>query len=782
MGKNQFSLVARLVVGLCCLWGYSVQAQSCNLSLHGEVLTASLGEPLPYAKVHLKGQDLGVWTDSMGRFELHNLCPGQYTLVCEHLHCEHQELTYHLEDRPRSVTIVLEDEALKLEEVLILSQQRKEEDVQSGVTLSGLALSSKQGQSLADILTSAPGISVKRTGATIAKPVIHGLHSNRILILNNGIRLEGQQWGSDHAPEIDPFLAQQVRVLRGASAVQYGSGALAGVILVEPKSLPDSVGIGGEVNFQAFSNGRVGVASGQLEGKLASIPLSWRMQGTLKRGGNLHTPDYYLTNTGVAEQNFSAAAKLGEFKRGLEVFYSQFNTRIGIMSASHLGGRSDLERAFQAPQPLGSDTARFSYHIQRPFQLVNHHLTKVRGYRRLGTWGKVQAIYAYQFNKRQEYDLHKPRGSVDGVSVPELDFRIHTHTFETILDHNAWRGISGRIGAFGLYQNNALQGRPFIPNFVMTGGELYAIERWKGRRIELEAGLRYDYRYLHSARREAADVIFEIRTFQNVSGSVGLIWRVAPEWTLRFNSGSAWRPPHVNELFSDGLHHGAATVEIGNPDLAPEQAIKSVASLEYRGLGGFSATLSGYYHYFFNFIYRRPGGLDRTIRGTFPKLVYDQAAVRLAGLDIELAYRPVSGSGLQASLKGSYLRADNLDTEQPLIFMPANWGEAGLGYQTKNWLGLNYAWVQVSSRHVTEQTRIPLTENPEEADWLPPPGAYTLVNLDLGLRTKLYGQTIELGLRADNLLNQRYRDYLNRFRYFADEIGRNVSLRVKATF
>src|SRR3546814_18536850 len=100
-----------------------------------------------------------------------------------------------------------------------------------------------------------------KTGATIAKPVIHGLHSNRILILNNGIRQEGQQWGSEHAPEIDPFIAKRITVVKGAETIRFGPDAMGGVVIVEPSELDRKSGINGEINLAGAANGRSGVAS-----------------------------------------------------------------------------------------------------------------------------------------------------------------------------------------------------------------------------------------------------------------------------------------------------------------------------------------------------------------------------------------------------------------------------------------------------------------------------------------------------------------------------------------
>ncbi len=94
------------------------------------------------------------------------------------------------------------------------------------------------GESLGESLKDITGVTVLNTGSSISKPVIHGLYGNRIVILNNGVRQEGQQWGSEHAPEIDPLIGRKLEVVKGASTVRYGPDAIAGVILVDPEALP----------------------------------------------------------------------------------------------------------------------------------------------------------------------------------------------------------------------------------------------------------------------------------------------------------------------------------------------------------------------------------------------------------------------------------------------------------------------------------------------------------------------------------------------------------------
>lgn len=722
-----------------------------------------------------------VLSDSNGHFHFQDLCPGTYTLVCDHIQCEHLEQEHELY-HATWIDVEATDKYMQVETINIRGERNAATPTQSVNRLNGQALAQTRGSSLGDVISSLPGVNRLQTGATISKPIIHGLHSNRVLILNNGIRQEAQQWGSEHAPEIDPFLATQISVIKGAGTVKYGSDAVAGVILVEPAQLRDSAGIGGQIHLGGFSNGRQGYLSGMLEGNLTGHRAwSWRIQGTEKRGGNLHTPNYFLENTGLSERNGSAAVAYRTQRKGAELFFSRFGSELGVLSSAHVGSLSDWERALASPIPLGADTVGFSYQIGRPYQQVVHDLMKWKGYYRIADAGKLTATYAYQRNRRLEYDKHQPRGVDDsGKDKAELTYLIQTHSLETSWQHNPIRGFTGEWGLFGLYQNNVLRGRPFIPNFVMFGGDAYGIERWKQGRWEVEAGLRYGYRWIHSAREEQGKDIFTIRSYQSMSGMLGAIVDVNEQLKLNLNTGSAWRPPHVNELFSDGLHHGAAAVEIGDSTLTPEQAWKSIATLSYRNGKHWQAEVSAFHQHFWNFIYKKPDGVERTIRGTFPRLIYAQTSARLMGIDAMLAYR--SDWGLAGEAKASYLHTHNLNDGQPLIYMPANWGEFNIAWHFKGTSQLSESFVQLGTRHVMEQTQVPIARTVEEADFLPPPHAYTLWHIKASTRLQLGTSQLRISGNIDNLFNVQYRDYLDRFRYFADAIGRNYSLKFTLLF
>jgi iron complex outermembrane recepter protein len=319
----------------------SFNAQNnCMLKITGKIIDLDDSKELEGTFVTIKNTSNTKITNEHGNFIFSNLCEGKYELIIQHIGCRDSIVVIDLK-KDFKITIKLPHSAIELNEIDIMDKQADTKKTQTVNEIKGKELLGTHGQSLGESLKLVNGVTSLNTGSTISKPMIHGLQGYRILILNNGIRQEGQQWGNEHAPEIDPFIAQKLTVIKGANSVRYGSDAMAGVILVEPNDLPDTAAITGEVNLVGMSNGKTGVASGILQGYFDKVKyFSWRIQGTYKKGGTIKTPTYYLKNTGVEELNYSYTLGYHRKKFGAEFYYSQFNTKIGIFSGAHIGKSS----------------------------------------------------------------------------------------------------------------------------------------------------------------------------------------------------------------------------------------------------------------------------------------------------------------------------------------------------------------------------------------------------------------------------------------------------------
>lgn len=756
----------------------------CTLRFTGKITDADTKELLEGATVEIKEINVKVATNKTGEFKVEGLCPGHYDVIITHVGCQPLTTHIHIKD-DFSQGYVLEHASGQLSEITVVGINKNSKP---GDELKGRALESVKGLSLGESLKKITGVNVLQTGTNIYKPVIHGLHSNRVLILNNGIRQEGQQWGNEHAPEVDPYIANRISVIKGAATMRYGGDAIGGVILVEPKLLRAIAGTSGEINMAAFSNNRMGAVSAILEGNLANTPaFSWRLQGTLKRGGNARTPNYWLANSGLKEYNFSVTAGWRKPKWGTELFYSQFNTVLGIFSGSHIGNTTDLMNAINSNEPPDYiKNVGFTYNIERPYQEVQHHLVKSKTFFNTGTIGRLNFIGSFQYNNRKEYDVKRFQTSED---VPQLDLSIATAALDVVWDHFTWKNLRGTMGVAGMFQDNQYSRRLFIPNYQSINTGVFVIEKWEQKKFLLEAGLRYDYRNFFNTTTNSGRN-YPDRNYSSASGNMGVTYRLVEGFSINLMGATAWRAPNVNELYSDGLHHGAARIEKGDSSLLPERANSFMAGINFEK-NKWTLEIGVYAKEIDDFIFLAPTYPPQlTIRGAFPSFRFAQTNARLNGADISVGYE--INHHLKWNGKASLLRAWNRTDKDWLIQMPADRIENEIEYSFNNSNFFKESYLKFTLQNVLKQSRIPALGNIEitrtdgskflASDYAPPPPAYMLFGVEMGSQLLISKKNVTVTLAATNLFNNTYRDYMNAFRYYANEMGRNISLRIKMPF
>ncbi len=748
-----------------------LQAQKitpCTCFIKGIVKDQETGLGIGNAIIVVKNNS--VQTDSLGRYFIGNLCQGQYTINCKIMGYKAVKQTVILTHEAESTVINLDEEAKHLEDVEIKAKRIQTPLTQTATTLEGSTLVQSRAETLGETLKNIVGVTTFQTGGTIAKPVIHGLHSNRILILNNGIRQEGQQWGSEHAPEIDQFIANSLTVIKGASAVRYGADAMAGVILIEPAMLPTEAKIGGQLNLVGTSNGQQGTVSGMIEGGLTKLNgFGWRLQGTLKAGGNIRTPNYYLDNTGLREHNFSATVGYRTARLNTELFYSKFSTNLGIFSGSDIDNVTDLMAAIKQNKPPIS--TGFRYQIEPPNQTVRHDLLKFKTTKKTEA-GSLSLLIGQQFDRRAEYDAD---GQPNDGSPASL-FKLWTTSGDLVYDHQPIWGTTGQVGLSALYQRNAMGGQPIIPDFEQNNLGVFWVERVVRAKWEIEAGVRFDKRQVRVFESPNQVFVAHQLYFSHFSGNLGAVLRPSERLSLRANVSTAWRPPSVSELYSEGVHHGAVSYIEGNDHLTIEKALNSSIGVVFT-TEKFRLETEVYTHWFGNYIYLKPQPEPfLTTRGAFPYFKYVQTKATFTGIDLTTDWQLMPK--LKHIAKVSYLRAFDQINQTYLVMIPANRIENSLKYSILPFLKLSENYFSVTHLFVAQQKNVPLN-----SDFLPPPAAYHLWALQASSSYKLpHNQKIVLSLSVNNLFNAEYRDYMNRFRYYAAEMGLNVSFKVCVQF
>ena len=753
-----------------------LKAQDCNLSIHGRVVDKASRDPLSFATLRLQ-EDLtkGAIADIHGYFSIDGLCPGEYhveiTFIGYETNFEFVNLKENLE-----VEFELGEYNELLNEIVVHGA-KGDNSTEVHHVVDQEKIRKEGNKNLADVLEGISGVGVLKNGTGVSKPIIHGLYGNRVTILNNGLVQAGQQWGNDHAPEIDPFVADHISVVKGAGSLQYGSSAIGGVVMVDPYRVSSDPHLHGKSTYVFQSNGLGHTFNTQVE--RSDKWASWRLAGTIKYIGDSKTPDYYLTNTGRREANFSAQLER-EFgsKWFVTGYYSMFNTNIAILRGSHISNLTDLEEAIGRAVPFFTKE-NFSYEITPPRQRVNHHLFKLESEYFIRDNHTLTFRFGNQIDNRQEYDVRRSGRSED----PALSLSLISSTFDATHDWDYNPRGSLKLGVQANYMDNTNNPEtgilPLIPDYRSVQLSAFAIIQQSKNNWLYEAGARYDYRDLEVitiTRTAPREIERFYHKFHNYGINTGVKRSINEMVDISFNLSIAERSPEVNELYSYGLHQGVSGIEEGTASLNAERSIKGILSADWHITEGLYFQGLGYFQSIRDYIYLEPQDSFRlTIRGAFPVFIYKQTDSHIYGTDLTLAYN--SKKSFSANLVYAIVRGQDIENDLPLINIPADNLRGGISFKPKdggifleNKIGLGAHYVFKQTRYVNGQ------------DFLPPPDSYFLLSFNASTGFKLGETHLDVNLRIENLLDTKYRDYLNRLRYFADDVGINAVLSLNFTF
>ncbi len=782
-------------------------SQNCNNTLSGTVTDLHDGSLLVGATLIVAGTEQAVQTDLNGKFMITNLCNITYSIQVSHPYCLTKGFTIDI-DGNTTKNFKLEHHLEELNQITVVGNAYgdKSKTIVAN-TISKEEIERFSGGSLGDALNSLSGVSSLNTGNTVVKPLINGLHSSRVVIINNGVRMEDQEWGAEHAPNVDINTAGNLTLIKGAGALQYSGDAVGGVIIAEAPKVPVIDSLYGKTIVTGTSNGRGGSLTSQLTKSYAN---GWfaTVQGTLKRFGDFEAPDYVLSNTGAFERNVSFRVGLNRFNYGIEAYYSLFKNEIGILRASHLGGAEDQVRAISSPTPLIIND--FTYEIDAPNQDVTHHLAQIKAFKRFDQLGKLSLQYDYQQNNRLEFDIR--RG--DDRDQASLDLKLVTHSVMLDLDSHLSDAINLKTGVLGRYQNNFANPntgvRRLIPDYDKYDLGIYAVVDYQlNENLLLEAGGRFDYTHMDVFKfyrtsfweSRNYDVLLpeivveelsnQILTnpklnYYNASATLGGSYSFNDNYQLFFNYALASRAPNPSELFSEGLHHSASRIELG--DLTFDSEIGHRVSLSLQGGNEiFSFSVAPFINRISNFIVIEPTEIQQTIRGNFQVWEYRQTDAQLLGVDWDASY--LFTENIQFKHQFSFVKGYDRTRDEPLINIPAVSTKNEIVYQNPS---LNNLRLALQSEYVFRQNEfpnnnfevfLPETETTEIVDVSTPPDAYHLLNFNSSIDFKISKKSIlTAGFGVTNLLNTSYRNYLNRLRYYADDLGRNFLLNLKINY
>ena len=693
------------------------------------------GQPVPQAIVEVTQLGTSVTAGADGAFRL-ALAPGHYTLAVRRHGFAPAVREIAVGAGQRTLEIVLTPSAFRLEPVTVTATRQPLATGSSALpadALAGSDLRAAQSVSLAHVVATMPGVNAITTGSQIGKPVIRGFSGPRVLVLENGSRLEDYSWSDEDGPSVETAFVRRVELIRGPASVLYGSDALGGVINVISEALPDASGGPGFIRtgftLSAASN-NIEIAPGvQVEG--ARNNLGWRVAAIGRHASNLHTPAGELDNTGFGAFNGEATAG----------WRWPSGSSLGVRVV-HYGGEFKLLEANAPPGETGG-----------PERKAGDERIQITGQRPWGGWrveGKGQL---------QWHSLIEVADDTTGTESEQFNLLLQTGSLDLLLHRGGTT-----LGVTAVGQRNDATGRePIVPDANILSSAAFAFEQWSpgSGQWTLLAGLRADYRQLHAERDDSLGVVAQDRNSQAWSGNAGVVFTPVPGGglSLSLNVGRAWRAPTLFELFANGPHIGEARYELGDSTMKPEASRGVDLGVRWSGRHA-RLQLAAYHNHMSDYIYITPTAV---FIGSLRVYQYGQAEAEMFGGEAVL--EADIGQGLVARSRVEAVRGTNLASHEPLPLLPPLRALVGLG------------WRDRFSIDVDAYDR-PKRLNPLDI----PTVGYALLHLGGGSDVRLFGRAMRLDISLRNALNQRYKSFLSRYKEFAFDPGRNLIVRLSSGF
>ncbi|MBS0029321.1 TonB-dependent receptor [Chitinophaga sp. 22321] len=776
-------------------------------SLSGKVVDKLTQSPLPGATVYLPDLRVGAAADANGNYTIKNLPKGKYLVDVHYIgYAAYTESV--VIAGATNKDFVLAETLIEKNEVVITGANLATSVKKTPTPISVIRrdyLDDNISTNIIDAISKVPGVTQLSTGPAISKPFIRGLGYNRVVVVGDGIRQEGQQWGDEHGIEIDDYNVSRIEVLKGPASLIYGSDALAGVVnIVPPAPLPMGK-IKGNVEANYQTNNGMMAYHADIAGN--NNGFSWGAYITQKQAHDYKNKyDNYVFNSRFNNTNYGATIGINKQWGYSHLSFSSFNQHLGLVEGDRDSTGNFVKlinnNGEEGEAPVtGSDHT--SYSMTVPKQQINHQKIVWDNSLYLNNGGRLGLTLGYQLNQRREF------GEVLNPNTPGL--YLHLQTFNYALKYylpemNGWQTT---VGVNGMQQKNQNKGEEFlIPAYDLFDFGAFAVTSKTFNKLTLSGGLRFDNRSMNSKAlfldgngkpAGSGDAKFDAfkRNFSNVSGSVGLSYEASEQVVLKLNAARGFRAPNIAELSANGVHEGTIKYEYGNQDLKPEVSTQVDAGVDFN-TQHVSLTASLFYNHINNFIFSRKlfnqAGSDSIPAVDndegFSAFKYQQTDANLYGGELMLDIHPHPIDWLHFENTVSYVKAtaaNGTDSTKYLPNIPAGrwlselkgkFKKVGKSPLQNAYIGvqmdMNFAQNDVFSAYETET----------------PTSGYTLFNAGFGsdFVNKKNKTLFSLHFAVNNFTDVAYQNHLSRLKYApinevtgrsgVYNVGRNFSVKL----
>lgn len=782
----------------------SVLSAGAEVSLSGKITDKATGEALPGVTLYIPDLKTGTVSSADGTYKIDHLPQAKILLQISFIG---YKTIVEMIDLATTATkdFTLEASAKEINEIVItgLSQAGEKNRTPTPINLvSRTQLLQNSSTNIIDAIAKQPGVSQITSGSGISKPVIRGLGYNRVVVVNDGIRQEGQQWGDEHGIEIDEFSVNKIEILKGPASLSYGSDAIAGVInMLTAPTLPEGKINGNLICNYQTNNGLIGY-SGNVKGNLKGF--IWDMRYSNKQTHAYQNKnDGYVFNSGYKENNIAAIAGLNKSWGYSHLHFSMYQLIPGIIE----GDRDSLTGKFIKPIALNDSTETSeiatnndfkNYQPYIPFQKINHYKVALNNNFVFGH-GNIKAIVGFQQNHRQEYaDVLTP-GNYG------LYFLLNTINYDLRYTLPEINYFNISIGVNGMQQSSQNKGIEFlIPEYSLFDVGMFSLIKKSFKKLDISGGVRYDIRSQNGKDLfvDANGKKAEIRdstthhqftafdaTFSGISASIGVTYQFNENMYAKLNAARGYRAPNIGEIGSNGVHEGTIRYEIGNPKLKAENSFQTDAAF---GLNTehITAEVDVFNNTITNYIFSRKltsvyGG-DSLSQG-YATFQFVSGNANLMGGEITIDIHPHPIHWLHFENAFSYvegIQKNQPDSAKYLPLIPAPKLQSEVRIDIKK-IGLVFknSYVKAELENYFEQNKFYAAYGTETRT----PG-YTLFNLgmgsELGIKEKIF---CSIYISVNNITDVTYQNHLSRLKHGTTNnltgrsgvynMGRNISFK-----
>lgn len=776
-------------------------------SLSGKVRDKT-GQPIVGASIYISDLKIGGTTDVDGKYVLENLPTKKVLIQVSFIGYKSIIESVDL-NIINNKDFIMEESVKEMNEIIVTGVSQATEKNRAPTPISIISptqLREMASVNIIDAIASQPGVSQITTGSGISKPVIRGLGYNRVVVVNDGIRQEGQQWGDEHGIEIDEASVNKVEILKGAASLAYGSDAIAGVInMLSAPTLPE-----GKIEGNLFANYQTNngliAYSANTAGNIKGIIWDLRYSNKIAHAYQ-NKYDGYVFNSGFRENALSGIIGVNKSWGYSHLHISAYYLLPGIVE----GERDSVSGEFIKPiaendtilgEAIASHDDLLAYTPSIPYQQIKHYKAVLNN---SFYWGKgdLKITLGFQQNHRQEY--------ADALAADEYElyFLLNTINYAASYTFAERNNLSISIGTNGMQQSSYNKGEEFlVPEYDLFDIGIYAVAKKSFEKLDISGGIRFDSRtqngkdlFLDSLGQGTK--IFEPTgtqlfkafhsTFAALSGSLGASYQFSDQYYAKANISRGFRAPSIGEVGANGEHEGTSRYEIGDPTL------KAETSIEIDGAFGMntehiSIELDIFSNNIDNFIYQAKlnavNGGDSIVdlSNPIPTFKFTQGNATLTGGEVTLDVHPHPLDWLHFENSFSYVQSiqkNVTDSTKYLPFTPAPKVESELKANAKK-IGkfLSNAYIKIGIESYFTQHHFYAAYGTETAT----PG-YTLLHTGIGTDFINKGRTLfSLYINVNNITNVAYQSHLSRLKYTAENyqtartgvynMGRNISFKM----